>query len=223
MTQWVVFIPRSESVANTKDVDQNPSLVGQATAWISESNKKLVEQRILRIGDKLAVDVLSAPGTTLYIMGGHGKEGRNYLTWPGESNPLCCHQLGDALQAAGLPKTYGGKIKVYSCLSADNKGSAVAFAKLFAQYMAYLEYRACSVWGYTGAVSKGYVNSGTATEPLGKVKTLQFKEPTELGKGYHRYATVTGGYGFRAKAARREFTEKNSTVTIAHCNVCNRF
>ena len=40
---------------------------------------------------------------------------------------------------------------------------------------------------------------------------------------HHRYATVTGGYGFRAKAARREFTEKNSTVTIAHCNVYNRF
>src|SRR5581483_8565392 len=222
MTQWVVFIPRNEAVANTKDVDQNPSLVGQATAWISHSKNKLVPERILRAGQTLPVTVLTAPATSLYIMGGHGKEGRNYLTWPGESNPLCCHQLGDLLQTAGLPLTYSGKVKVYSCLSADGKGSAIAFAKLFAQYMAHLGYRSCSIWGYTGAVSKGYVNSGSKEEPIGIVKSTQFKRPEDRNQGYHRYATETGGYGTRAKAARREFTDKSTIVTIAHCSVCNR-
>jgi hypothetical protein len=223
MTNWVVLVPRSQGVANQKDVDQKPSLIDQAKAWIGHAGEKLDPANIVCADDVLPTVVLASPGTTLYLMGGHGKEGRNHLTWPGESNPLCCHQIGDLLSGLGLPTTYAGNIKVYSCLSADGKGTSVAFAKLLSHYLAHLGYRRCRVWGYTGAVSKGYVNSGTAQAPLTGVKKLQFKVPEELGQGAHRYATTVGGYGVRAKVARRDFTvAQSATPSVGACNICGR-
>jgi hypothetical protein len=224
MSQWVIFIPRPAAVANLKDSGEK-GLPDQAKTWVDHSDGKLLESNIKLAGaNTLPTNVLSSQDARLYIMGGHCKEGRNYLTWPGESNQLCCHQVGDALVAAGLPTTFAGQVKVYSCLSADNKGSAVAFAKLFAIYLKHLGFNSCRVFGYTGAVSKGYVNSGTEKEPLGQVKKTVFKQPDELGKGYHRYALVPGGYGPRGKNAKKEFTVSPGTaIQIAHCNICNRF
>lgn len=222
MTQWVVFIPRPQQLADTKDVDQNPGLVDQAKTWITHTNK-LTQQNIVTAGNQLPATLMTSPDTRLYIMGGHCKEGRNFLTWPGESNPLCCHQLGDELAAAGLPQTFTGHIKAYSCLSADHSGSSVSFAKRFGEYMRYLGF-SCTIWGYTGAVSKGYINSGTPGAPIGGVAKIKFKKSDELGQGYHKYATAPGGYGPRAKDAKRDVTAKpTATITLTHCNICNRF
>ena len=225
MSVWIVFIPREQANAKTKDSTGNADgLFGEAKSWVSDSNGKLDENNILFSTDSLPAPLLASAETTLYIMGGHGKEGRSFLTWPGESNPLCCHQLGDLIQAAGLPQTFAGTIKVYSCLSADNSGSSVAFAKLFAEYMAHLGYTNCRIFGYTGAVSKSYVNSGTETAPLGGVAKLKFKVKDELGKGKHRYALTTGGWGTRANEAKRDFTVKPGVDPIIKaCAICHRF
>jgi hypothetical protein len=225
MTDWVVFIPREKSIAETKDVDGKGSLVEQAKAWVQHSDGKLTDERVICGDTALPTTTLASPATTLYIMGGHGKEGQAFITWPGNSNFMCSHQLVDKIITAGLPSTYAGKIKIYSCLSADNTGSSIAFAKRVALYMAKRGYRSCTVWGYSGAVSKGYVNSGTATAPVGLVAKLQFKKPEELGQGYHRYATVTGGYGPRAHLSRKNFTvaaqTQSDSITIDACNICN--
>lgn len=225
MSTWIVFIPRDQANAKAKDSSGNAEgLFGEAKSWVNDSDGKLDEQNIYFSTDTLPAPLVASAATTLYVMGGHGKEGRNYLTWPGESNPLCCHQLGDLIQAAGVPKAYSGSIKVYSCLSADNAGSSVAFAKAFAEYMASLGYVSCRIYGYTGAVSKSYVNSGTEATPLGGVAKLKFKVQSELGKGRHRYALTTGGWGTRAKEAKRDFTVKPGvTPVIKACATCQRF
>jgi hypothetical protein len=153
---------------------------------------------------------------TIYVRG-HGESGSDSISLLAEGgSSLKFDAVIDRLIATGLPKTFGGKIKFYSCESsqASHAHPKTTFAKSAGTYLRAKGYRNCRLFGYLGDISAIY----NRTEPmrqqdlaLGDRNQAPMQRITDaelIGKKHvfeHKWATPNDGVPVRAKDSRQEW------------------
>ncbi len=138
----------------------------------------------------------------LYVYG-HGGAGEDFLRGEPEdgkrAEDVRYEELANRLERSGLPKSFGGRIKIYACESADvAKGGVWSLAKKFAVYMYNVKhYWLCSFWGYEGKITLEYkegmhVDDGVGVRP--------YVEQSQA----HKYSREVRGIQQERASARRE-------------------
>lgn len=100
----------------------------------------------------------AAEDVTIYVLGhgGSGVDRISNLRENGES--VDAQGIHDALKAGGLATDFAGRIKFYSCRSAD--GQEASFACQCASLMRKNGYILTRFFGYTGRITLGYKDTG---------------------------------------------------------------
>ncbi len=116
------------------------------------------------------------------LIRGHGMAGLASIEGGRGGERVSCAEIAKRLKKSGLSKSFAGKIKCFSCHSAESAAPGVAgaegppFAQVLAGEMRKLGFKSCTYYGYLGAIDS-YAKLGSA------------------GKAYYARPSGTGGQG----------------------------